>query len=286
MSLLNPKQCTVLIARTGKAPITLSVRPKLIALVALASIITPLAFLGAKIHLLSQKNEALAKENHALAETANDVIQELDFLDDEITTLRERAGLGEQDSARAVDKDVSSQGGVSMPLGTAELLAIAEERIPDLTGQLYGQVKPALTETLDEEAARAAARPKGRPVKRNSQMSSEFGLRRNPFGWGYEFHDGLDFTGPTGTPIHATAPGQVEKAEYQGGYGYHIVVDHGYGYKTLYAHLSDMAVKQGDIVSADQVIGSLGSTGRSTGPHLHYSVYRNGTSVDPKNYIN
>ncbi|MEL6322162.1 MAG: peptidoglycan DD-metalloendopeptidase family protein, partial [Cyanobacteria bacterium J06626_14] len=272
-------------ARTGKAPVTLLVRPRIITLFALASIITPLVFLGSRIHLLRQKNEALAQENYALSETASEVIQELKSLDSEITTLRERAGLSAQESTDGGDAETDSRGGVSVQVETAELLAIAKKRIPVLSSRLYGQVKPALNETLDEEAARAAARPKGVPVKRNFRMSSEFGLRRNPFGWGYEFHDGLDFTGATGTPIHATAPGVVEKAEYQGGYGYHIVIDHGYGYKTLYAHLSDMAVDKGDSISKDQVIGGLGSTGRSTGPHLHYSVYRNGNSVDPADYI-
>ncbi|MEM7773307.1 MAG: peptidoglycan DD-metalloendopeptidase family protein [Cyanobacteria bacterium P01_A01_bin.37] len=286
MSLSNPKQCTVLIARTGKAPVTLLVKPKLMALVALASIITPITFLGSKIHLLRQKNAALAQENYALSETANEVIQELEVLDDEITTLRERAGISDQANSDGSSERQNSRGGVSVPVDTAELLAIAKSKIPLLSSRLYGQIKPALNETLEEEEARAAAIPKGRPVKQNSQMSSEFGLRRNPFGWGYEFHDGLDFTGPQGTPIHATALGTVEKAEYQQGYGYHVVIDHGYGYKTLYAHLSSMAVEKGDTVSQDQVIGRLGSTGRSTGPHLHYSVYRNGNSVNPADYLN
>ncbi|MEB3212269.1 MAG: peptidoglycan DD-metalloendopeptidase family protein [Leptolyngbyaceae bacterium] len=252
---------------------------------ALASIITPLGLLGSKIYSLRQKNAALTQENSALSETANDVIQELQSLDNEITTLRERAGLSEQAISDEGNEESNSRGGVAVRLETAELLAIAKERVPVLSARLYGQVKPALTETLDEEAARAAARPKGRPVKHNSEMSSGFGLRRNPFGWGYEFHDGLDFTGPLGTPIQSTAPGTVEKAEYQGGYGYHVVIDHGYGYKTLYAHLSEVSVEKGEVIIKDQVIGRLGSTGRSTGPHLHYSVYRNGTSVDPKDYL-
>lgn len=282
----NPEQCTVLIARTGKAPITLLVRPRLTLLAVLASILTPLAFLGATIYSLHQRNAALAKQNTELSETASEVIEELEDLDNEISNLRERAGMSEQSASDAdLQTDNQSRGGVSAQIDTSELLAIAQNRIPVLSSRLYGQVKPALTEILDEEEARQMARPKGRPVKSITEVSSKYGLRRNPFGWGYEFHDGVDFIGPRGTPIYATAPGTIETAEYQRGYGYHIVIDHGYGYKTLYAHLSDMAVIAGESVSKDQIIGNLGSTGRSTGPHLHYSVYRNGESVDPIEYI-
>ena len=278
----NPEQCTVLIARTGKTPVTLLVKPKLTLLLVLASILAPVAALAIAINSLQQKNTALTQQNHELSQTANEVMQELEVLDDEISDLRERAGMDDQAELQSGN---DSRGGVSVQLETDELLALAKERLPVLSSRLYGQVKPALDETLEEEEAREAAQPKGRPVKSNSEISSQFGLRRNPFGWGYEFHDGLDFIGPQGTPIYATAPGIVEKAEYQRGYGYHIVIDHGYGYKTLYAHLSDMKVTQGESVSKEQVIGSLGSTGRSTGPHLHYSVYHNGESVNPIRYI-
>lgn len=282
----NPEHCTVLIARTGKAPVTLSVKPRLALAAVLASILTPLVLLGATIYSLHRQNAVLTEQNTELSETANEVIQELEVLDDEISDLRERAGMTEQpDSETELQSDNRSRGGVSTQIDTSELLAIAQNRIPHLSARLYGQVKPALTETLDAEEARRAARPKGRPVKSITDVSSHYGLRRNPFGWGYEFHDGLDFTGPQGTPIYATAPGIVETAEYQQGYGYHVVIDHGYGYKTLYAHLSDMAVVAGETVSKDQIIGNLGSTGRSTGPHLHYSVYRDGESVDPIEYI-
>jgi murein DD-endopeptidase MepM/ murein hydrolase activator NlpD len=242
--------------------------------------------LGATIYSLQQRNAALTQQNTELSETASDVIQELEILDDEITNLRERAGMSEQSVSEAEPQSGNrSQGGVSTQIDTSSLFAIAQDRIPLLSARLYGQVKPALTETLNAEEAQRAAQPKGRPVKSITEVSSNYGLRRNPFGWGYEFHDGIDFTGPQGTPIYATAPGTIETAEYQRGYGYHVVIDHGYGYKTLYAHLSDMAVIAGESVSKDQIIGKLGSTGRSTGPHLHYSVYRNGESVDPIEYI-
>ncbi len=279
------KECTVLIAQTGRSPLTLSLRVwPTIALVSVL-VATPLAILGFTIYSLNEKNSALEQQNENLSESADEVMQEIDQLDSEIQDLQERAGIPDRASAAPdADRD-RSRGGVAVQIEPEELLAIAKTAIPNLASQFHGEVKPAVAETLEEEAARVAARPEGRPVKADLRISSRFGLRSNPFGRGYEMHDGIDFPGPQGTPINTTAPGTVEKAEYQRGYGYHVVIDHGYGYRTLYAHLSEMAVKQGDTVVADQAIGTLGSTGRSTGPHLHYSVYWNGEAVDPVRYL-
>lgn len=281
----TPKDCTVLIAQTGRSPLTLSVRvgPTL-ALISVI-LITPLVILGSTIYSLQQKNSALKNQNQQLSESADEVMQELDQLDSEIQDLQERAGILDQSiAAPDADRD-RSRGGVSKQVAAEDLLAIAKATLPNLNSRLQSEVKPALHETLEEEAARLAARPKARPVKADLPISSRFGLRSNPFGRGYEVHNGIDFPGPVGTPIYATAPGVVEKAEYQRGYGYHIVIDHGYGYRTLYAHLSEMAVAQGESIAANQTIGYLGSTGRSTGPHLHYSVYRHGKAVDPTQYL-
>jgi murein DD-endopeptidase MepM/ murein hydrolase activator NlpD len=98
-------------------------------------------------------------------------------------------------------------------------------------------------------------------------------------------HEGIDFVGPVGKPILATADGVVVKAEYIGGYGNHVKVDHGYNYETLYAHLSEIQVHTGDRVKRGEVVGALGNTGRSSGPHLHYGIYRNGQAVNPRYYL-
>jgi murein DD-endopeptidase MepM/ murein hydrolase activator NlpD len=98
-------------------------------------------------------------------------------------------------------------------------------------------------------------------------------------------HEGIDFAGPVGKPILATAQGVVVNAEYSGGYGNQVKIDHGYGYETLYAHLSELEVKIGDRVERGDVLGYLGNTGRSSGPHLHYGVYRNGRAVNPRYYL-
>lgn len=119
------------------------------------------------------------------------------------------------------------------------------------------------------------------------EMSSHYGYRNNPFGGrSTEFHSGMDFKGTTGDPIKATADGIVILADWKGGYGQAVVIKHDYGYETLYGHLSGINVMQGQKVTAGDVIGFLGSTGRSTGPHLHYEVRKNGNDVNPEDYIN
>ncbi|MFO8235292.1 MAG: M23 family metallopeptidase [Bacteroidales bacterium] len=117
------------------------------------------------------------------------------------------------------------------------------------------------------------------------RISDYFGRRRDPFNGEMRMHRGMDFIGPEGTEIYATGDGEVVKAEFNSfGYGNEVVIDHGFEYKTIYAHLRKIKVDVGDEVKRGEVIGTLGNTGRSTGPHLHYEVRQNGKPVDPINY--
>ena len=118
-------------------------------------------------------------------------------------------------------------------------------------------------------------------------------LKRIASGWGYRFdpiyhnrrfHEGMDFTAPVGTDIFATGDGTVIQAGWEQGFGNCIKIDHGYGYETLYAHLSEFKVEPGQIVKRGEVIGLIGDTGKSTGPHLHYEVHYRGQVVNPQNY--
>lgn len=127
--------------------------------------------------------------------------------------------------------------------------------------------------------------PLGAP--HNGPLTSRFGNRANPFtGSGAEDHSGLDFKGNTGEAIRVTANGKVAFAGVQGGYGNVVRITHGHGFETVYAHLSRIDVEVGQSLQAGHVVGLLGSTGRSTGPHLHYEVVRNGERLDPENYLN
>lgn len=118
-----------------------------------------------------------------------------------------------------------------------------------------------------------------------TRVASSFGMRIHPFYKVLKMHTGMDFTAPTGTEIYSTGDGVVKKVEYaQRGYGYHTVVDHGFGYETLYAHMSEIIVRPGQKVKRGTVIGYVGNTGTSVAPHLHYEVLRNGVQVNPINY--
>ena len=118
------------------------------------------------------------------------------------------------------------------------------------------------------------------------RVASGFGMRMHPVYNVPKMHYGIDFTAKTGTDIYATGDGKVERVRKSySGYGKHVVINHGFGYKTLYAHMHDFSVKQGQKVKRGDIIGQVGNTGTSTGPHLHYEVIRNNKKIDPTNFF-
>jgi murein DD-endopeptidase MepM/ murein hydrolase activator NlpD len=133
-----------------------------------------------------------------------------------------------------------------------------------------------------------ACTPAIQPVSNKdlSRIASGFGYRIDPVYKTTKFHAGLDFAAPQGTPIYATANGTVAVAGNTGnGYGNHVVINHGYGYQTLYGHMFKVKARPGEKVKRGEIIGYVGSTGKSTGPHCHYEVHRNGDPVDPVYYF-
>lgn len=122
--------------------------------------------------------------------------------------------------------------------------------------------------------------------KELTRIASGFGLRIDPVYKTTKFHKGLDFTAPQGTPIYATANGTVKLAEMNAtGFGNHVIIDHGYGYETLYGHMVRIKAQPGQAVKRGELIGWVGTTGKSTGPHCHYEVHKNGEAVDPIYYF-
>lgn len=118
------------------------------------------------------------------------------------------------------------------------------------------------------------------------KINNEFGFRRNPFGGrAYEFHGGLDIDGERGDAVAAPANGIIVKAGWQGGYGNMIEIEHGNGLTTRYGHLSRIEVQVGDTINRGQIIGLIGSTGRSTGPHLHYELRVNDKPINPRRFL-
>ncbi len=171
----------------------------------------------------------------------------------------------------------------------SQLVINTSKRVDILTKELVIQSK-----SLDQILALAktkenllAAIPAIQPVRNENlkRMASGFGYRSDPFTKIRKMHQGMDFTAPTGSPIYATGDGVIARADAAAsGYGNHIVIRHGFGYETLYAHLSRYKCRVGQQVKRGDVIGYVGSTGRSQAPHCHYEVHKNGNVVNPLNF--
>jgi murein DD-endopeptidase MepM/ murein hydrolase activator NlpD len=156
---------------------------------------------------------------------------------------------------------------------------------------------PANDMELDGEGAQLDAELKAIAAKADAtyiptewahlgKINNEFGFRRNPFGGrAYEFHPGMDIDGERGDLVSASANGTVVKAGYTGGYGNMVEIDHGNGIHTRYGHMSKLEVKEGDTVTRGQLIGEIGSTGRSTGPHLHFELRYNDKPINPRHFL-
>lgn len=174
-------------------------------------------------------------------------------------------------------------------LATSNVVIATRQRLDELARRLVVQSR-----SFDDVASLAmrkqemlASIPSIQPIpnKDLSKTASGFGVRIHPIHKIPKFHAGMDFTAKPGTPIHATGDGRVTFADYaSNGYGQHVVVDHGFGYETLYAHMSEIHVRRGQKVKRGDVLGRVGNTGLSSGPHLHYEVLKNGEHVDPANF--
>ena len=152
-----------------------------------------------------------------------------------------------------------------------------------LTDEEAPSIAPPLA--LENALLALAEPPSISPLAGDFEITSGFGPRMHPIKKVEKQHRGIDFKAPLGTPIQATSAGKVVKAEFHKGYGHHIVIQHDEQYKTLYAQLSRMDVKVGQAVERGEIIGAVGSSGRSTGPHLHYEVIKDGKHQDPKPYL-
>lgn len=139
--------------------------------------------------------------------------------------------------------------------------------------------------TLTQQAANLAKLPTAMPIESYPYLSSSYGWRRNPFNGQMSRHDGLDFSAPPGTPIRAATGGVVRTVTVHSSYGNMVEIDHGEGLITRYAHAKVILVRQGELVSRGQMIARVGSTGMSTGPHLHFEVRRDDKALDPRVFL-
>jgi murein DD-endopeptidase MepM/ murein hydrolase activator NlpD len=172
--------------------------------------------------------------------------------------------------------------------GNMQLLNLVISKTNDLAKQIYIQSKSysELFELSQKQEERLLYIPAIQPVMNRdlSRVASGFGYRNDPIYHTTRFHEGMDFTAPTGTEIYATGNGTVSFAGWKQGYGNCVIINHGFNYETLYAHQSKILVREGQKVKRGEVIGLVGSTGKSTAPHLHYEVHFKGIAQNPANY--
>lgn len=217
---------------------------------------------------IERENQRLRAENDKQRQALQNLNNRVDAVEDTSRKLAEVSGVDKQSAAP------HGQGGPARPV-SAEALAALEAK----TAKLEREMR------MYEDFLRSrGVVPSIWPVF--GRLESGIGGRRNPFtGRGHEYHEGQDIDAAWGTPVEVTASGKITIAGWQRGYGNVVYVDHGSGISTRYGHLSKINVAVGQSVSTGDIIGLVGSTGRSTGPHLHYEVRINNQPVDPKPYL-
>jgi murein DD-endopeptidase MepM/ murein hydrolase activator NlpD len=244
-----------------------------------------------RMRILHKENERLLTQYGLLykdLQTVEKVLDEIEqrdnnlyrvvFESDPIPSTVRRAGFGGVNKYSKLES-----------LDNSDLVIRTAEKLDILSKQAYIQAKSydeVLNMALNKEKL-VSSMPAIMPISNKS-------LKSTASGWGYRFHPiykikqfhyGMDFTAPIGTNVYATGDGVVKDVQsIGGGYGRWILIDHGFDYETLYAHLSGFRVKVGEQVKRGQVIGYVGSSGTSTGPHLHYEVHKNGEPVNPQYY--
>jgi murein DD-endopeptidase MepM/ murein hydrolase activator NlpD len=190
------------------------------------------------------------------------------------------------DSARAKQIELNAEIKLVQRLSDEQLIVGMIEQLNVLSARVGMQNKSyeQIDDMIKNKEKLLSAIPAIQPVsnKNLTRVASGFGYRIDPVYKVTKFHAGLDFTAPQGTPIYATADGTVKvSGNLQNGFGNHIIINHGYGYESLYAHMYRIKARQGQSVKRGEVIGWVGNTGKSTGPHCHYEVHKNGQPINP-----
>jgi len=227
---------------------------------------------------IAQKELDLIENELAFLQKTDDNIYRTIFEAEPINNSRRESGIG------GVNRYTDLEG-----FDNSEIVIETAERLDKIKKKLYVQTKSfdEIIELAKNKEDMLASVPAIQPISNKD-------LRRTASGWGYRmhpiykirlFHYGMDFTAPTGTEVFSTGNGTVIEARRSHGFGNTILIDHGYGYKTRYAHLSSFNVRKGQEVIRGDVIAFVGNTGRSTAPHLHYEVIQNGKKVNPVNYF-
>jgi murein DD-endopeptidase MepM/ murein hydrolase activator NlpD len=264
------------------------------------SIVTGVVIVAILFQYIDSPKEKLLRQQNEIYKANYSVIQdrvrrlelqmtELESRDNEVyRSIFESSPI--PDSARLKDIEALKEVRMIQNLSSTQLLTNLITQLNNLSVRSAFQDKSYVEVSVmvknKEKLLRAI--PAIQPLSNNNlnRIASGFGKRIDPIYKTYRVHFGLDFAAPSGTPIYATADGVVKVAGFNSdGYGNKVVIDHGFGYQTLYGHMVRVNVNPGQSVVRGSVIGYVGSTGKSTGPHCHYEVIKNGTKVDPVYYF-
>ena len=265
-----------------------------------AAIVTALILLSLAYKYFPSANEKrLMQKNESLRDNYFVVDQKVKKLQDLMVTLEKRdnevyRAIFEAnpvpDSARAKALAQEEETKLVESMDQENLATSIGHSLNNLSARMNFQTKSyqVIDGFIKNKEQLLACTPAIQPVSNKDlkRIASGFGYRIDPVYKTTKFHAGLDFAAPIGTPIYATANGTVETAGNSGnGYGNHVVIDNGYGYSTLFGHMFKVKCRPGQKVKRGEIIGYVGSTGKSTGPHCHYEVHRNGDPVDPVYYF-
>ena len=224
---------------------------------------------------IEQENARLRVENEKQRRQLQQLETRVDAIEDTSRRIAEISGVSEQNESSQPDLNERGAGG---PLVAMDEAAIRE--VESHAAQLEQELR-----TYEHVLRERARIPSIWPVV-GGETTDRFGMRHDPFGGGTaEFHAGQDIAAERGTPVYAAGIGTVKFAGTQGGYGQVVIIDHGDGITTRYGHLSEIGVQTGQEITRGATIGRVGSTGRSTGPHLHYEVRINEEAVNPRRYL-
>ena len=269
----------ILVQHEGKPPKTIRIRKtylkalfillgmllfsSLMAYIFGLSLLSERFYLEAQVKKLEEENREISQKKQKLGEEKRLLAQKLKSLETRLIEIESYL------SQRGIT-NIKVSGGLGGPSyqGSAHLDTSHIEFLESRAEQILSDIRSI---------------PLGYPVY--GRITSTLGWRKNPFGKGYEFHTGIDIEALAGAKVRATADGVVDFAGWYGEYGNTVILKHSSGYTTLYAHLSKIEVKPGQEVKAGQVLGRVGSTGRSTGPHLHYEVRLNGKHLNPSSFL-
>ena len=238
--------------------------------------------------LLRMQNERLSERYARLRDKVNSLDKQMDELEKRDNNVYRAIFEANPipDSARAKELEAEKEIATVEGMPNNQLYSSIANSLSLLTNRIAAQTKSYLEidGLIKNKEQLLSHTPAIQPVSNQdlNRIASGFGYRIDPVYKTVKMHAGLDFAAPTGTPIYATANGTVTTAGNKGnGYGNHVIIKHGYGYETLYGHMVKVKSRAGQKVTRGEIIGWVGSTGKSTGPHCHYEVHKNGNKIDP-----